>query len=133
MSIDPSHDPSQVPPPINGALGRLPEPSLSHPDVQAHTSVLNPALFPSLRSPVNTTIYSSAIPPAQPPLVDTSILGNDIISSVAPPHVSVLPSQTLSSIPTPTQSLLKDGVLPSIPPPKMPNLVGSQTLKKKQG
>jgi hypothetical protein len=50
---------------------------------------------------------------------------------VATPRVSVLPDHTLSSVPTPTQSLLKDGVLPSIPPPKMPNLVGSQTLKKK--
>ncbi|WP_448597233.1 hypothetical protein [Thermoleptolyngbya sp.] len=130
MSIDPPRDPSQVPPPINGALGRLPAPPSSHPDVQVDTSVLNPALFPSLRSPVNTTIYSGSGPSA-PPSVNTSILGNEVISSVATPRVSVLPDHTLSSIPTPTQSLLKDGVLPSIPPPKMPNLVGSQTLKKK--
>ncbi|HIK39514.1 MAG TPA: hypothetical protein IGS51_02930 [Thermoleptolyngbya sp. M55_K2018_002] len=125
-----SIDPSQVPPPINGALGRLPKHPSDHPDVQVDTSVLNPALFPSLRSPVNTTLYSGSTPPAPPP-VNTSILGSDVISSVATPHVSVLPAHTLSSVPTPTQSLLKDGVLPSIPPPKMPNLVGSQTLKKK--
>ncbi|GAB4152458.1 MAG: hypothetical protein Fur0046_32080 [Cyanobacteria bacterium J069] len=127
-----SIDPAQVPPPINGALGNFQGSPSDHPDVQRDTSVLNPSLFPSLRSPVNTTIYPGSGAPSQHPPVNTSILGDNIIASVATPHVSVLPDQKLSSIPTPTQTLLPDGVLSSIPTPKLPNLVGSQTLKKKQ-